>query len=201
MALTLPANTEAQLLRYLAELEKWNHAYNLTAIRDSKQMVTRHLLDSLALLPVLDGLLADGATLLDVGAGAGLPCIPLAIARPQWQITGLDSVGKKARFMRHAGRTLGLANFAVHEGRVEALSAPPFTAITSRAFASLAEFFALTTPLLASNGYWVAMKGKLTPEEMQAIPANIAILSTPSLRVPGVEESRHAVIARFASPL
>jgi 16S rRNA (guanine527-N7)-methyltransferase len=190
LAPTLSAEVRDALLAYLAELQKWNSAYNLTAIRDPGEMVTRHLLDSLTLLPHVRG------RVLDVGAGAGLPGIPLAIARPELQVTVLDSNGKKARFMRHAVRTLGLANVEVAEARVEAFaSAQPFDTIVSRAFAAIADFFAQTAHLLAADGQWVAMKGKLDAQELAAVPARIQIRETHRLRVPGLDEDRHAVIA------
>jgi len=190
-SLGLPVAAATRLLAFQAELEKWNFTYNLTAIRDPAEMVTRHLLDSLAVLPLLRG------RVLDVGAGAGLPCIPAAIVAPELQITGLDSNGKKARFMRHAQRTLALSNFEVIEGRVEEV--PPgktYDIITSRAFASLADFFTLTRHLLAPDGQWVAMKGKLDAQEQAAIPADVELVEVRALRVPGLQEARHAVIAR-----
>lgn len=220
LALTsLPDCALAQFVAYLEELHKWNAAYNLTAIRQPLEMVDRHLLDSLAVLPVLDrawavgcgrlDLAADLAAiprptsrvprLLDVGAGAGLPCIPIAIARPHWQVTGLDSNGKKARFMRHAGRALGLGNFQVIEGRAEDIvdGEAPFDLITSRAFASLGEFFAHTDHRLAADGAWVALKAKLTAEELAQIPPQVALDAPIALKVPGVDEARHALIARL----
>ena len=201
LGLSLPANAPAQLIAYQAELLKWNAAYNLTAVRHPDEMVIRHLLDSLALLPVLDEyvsrLPSPVSRLLDVGAGPGLPCIPLAIARPAWSVSGLDSNGKKVRFMRHAQRTLGLANFSVLEGRVEEL--PPdqgYALITSRAFASLGDFFSLTGHLLAADGIWIAMKGKLEADELAGIPDTVEIIETRRLKVPGLHEERHAVIAK-----
>ncbi|MES2684445.1 MAG: 16S rRNA (guanine(527)-N(7))-methyltransferase RsmG [Pseudomonadota bacterium] len=190
-ALRLPLEAAPRLLAFQTELEKWNFTYNLTAIRDPHEMVTRHLLDSLSLLPLLRG------RVLDVGAGAGLPCIPLAIAAPELHLTGIDSVGKKVRFMRHAQRSLGLSNFEPLEGRVEDLPATlQFDTITSRAFASLADFFMLTRHLLAADGQWVAMKGKLTADELAGIPPDVEIIETRNLSVPGLKEARHAVIAK-----
>ena len=183
------------LLAYVAELEKWNAAYNLTAIRDPAEMVTRHLLDSLALLPLIaSGRAPHAAHLLDVGSGAGLPGIVLAVARPDLQVTTLDSNGKKARFMRHAVRTLKLPNVQVVEGRAED-HAGAYEIIASRAFASLADFFDKTAHLLAAGGVWMAMKGKLDAAELAAIPASAQIRETQRLRVPGLSEDRHVVIA------
>jgi 16S rRNA (guanine527-N7)-methyltransferase len=193
-AMGLESGLAEPLMAYLDELQKWNAAYNLTAIRDPDEMVTKHLLDSLALLPHV------GGRLLDVGAGAGLPGIPLAIANPALDVTVLDSNGKKVRFMRHAVRTLGLPNVAVAEARVEAFRPEsPFGTITSRAFASLADFFTGTEALLAPGGQWVAMKGKLDPEELASVPARFVIGGTHRLRVPGLDEDRHAVIAGMKS--
>lgn len=191
-ALGLSDESVPPLLVFQAELEKWNFAYNLTAIRDPLEMVKRHLLDSLAVRSLLSG------RVLDVGAGAGLPCIPVAIIAPELQLTGIDSVGKKVRFMRHAQRTLGLSNFEPLEGRVEDLPASlQFDTVTSRAFASLPDFFQLTRHLLAPDGVWVAMKGKLERDELAGIPEDVELIETRALSVPGLNEARHAVIARL----
>ncbi|MGH8443726.1 MAG: 16S rRNA (guanine(527)-N(7))-methyltransferase RsmG [Solimonas sp.] len=201
LKLDLPAPARTQLLRYIDEMARWNTAYNLTAIRTPSEMVTRHLLDSLALLPVLQALPGyPEARLLDVGAGAGLPGIPLAIAEPRLRVTVLDSNGKKARFMRHAVRTLALGNVEVAESRVEDWKpAEPYAGIVSRAFAALADFVTATGPLLARGGVWVAMKGKLDAAELAAVPAAVDIRETRRLRVPGLAEERHAVIAGLKS--
>ena len=186
------------LLAYLAELEKWNAAYNLTAVRDPVDMVTRHLVDSLAVLPALEKVAVT--RLLDVGSGAGLPGIPLALARPEWQVTMLDSNGKKARFLRHAVRVLNLTNADVIESRVEspdsdAADEPPYDAIISRAFSSLGEFFTMTEPLLAEGGHWLAMKGRVDDNETAAIPPFVTAPRVVRLQVPGLREERHLVIA------
>ena len=177
------------MLRYLDELEKWNGAYNLTSVRDPAEMVTRHLLDSLTLLPLVKGYV------LDVGSGGGLPAFPLAIANPALRVTALDSNGKKARFMRHAQRNLALSNLEVAEARAENFESQFFDCVVSRAFSSLAEFFDKTAHLLAPAGVWVAMKGKLGDAELAAVPAHIEIRETHRLRVPGLDEERHAIIA------
>lgn len=195
------AGARAQLLHYLDELAHWNRAYNLTAIRSPSEAVTRHLLDSLALLPLLCEQPGYPALrLLDVGSGAGLPGIALAIAEPRLAVTVLDSNGKKARFMRHAVRSLGLRNVEVAESRVEAFAAPePYALIVSRAFAALSEFFAATDPLLAPDGVWLAMKGKLDAAELAAVPAAVYIRETRRVQVPGLDEERHVVIAGHKS--
>lgn len=196
--LKLDPALRAPLLGYLAELEKWNAAYNLTSVRDPLDMVTRHLLDSLAVLPAIDAL--PIASILDVGSGAGLPGIPLALARPHWQVGLLDSNGKKARFLRHAVRTLGLVNAEVYESRAETLQdEPPFDAIISRAFSALGEFFTMTEPLLADGGHWLAMKGRVDDNEAAAIPSFVSAPRVVRLQVPGLREERHLVIAgRFS---
>lgn len=195
LAPELPVSARAQLLRYLDELARWNGAYNLTAVRDTREMVTRHLLDSLTLLPLLRALPGFPALrLLDVGSGAGLPGIPLAVAEPGLAVTVLDSNGKKARFLRHAQRSLGLANVEVAEARVEAWQQPQrYDLIVSRAFSALADFFAMTRHLLAPGGQWLAMKGKLDDAELAAVP--VRIRETHRLQVPGLAEARHVVIA------
>ncbi|SEQ83347.1 16S rRNA (guanine527-N7)-methyltransferase [Solimonas aquatica] len=196
LGLRLDAEQLAQLLAYQTELGKWNTAYNLTAIRTPSEMVTRHLLDSLALLPLLDEQMPPSGALLDVGAGAGLPGLVLAIARPAWSVTVLDSNGKKARFMRHVQRQLLLNNVQVAECRAEDWQpSAPQDVIVSRAFAALADFFALTRHALAPGGVWVAMKGKLDDAEQAAVPADIEIRESRRLQVPGLREDRHALIA------
>jgi 16S rRNA (guanine527-N7)-methyltransferase len=183
------------LLDYLAELEKWNAAYNLTAIRDPREMVTRHLLDSLVLCPYVKG------PLLDVGSGAGLPGIPLAIVLPQLRVTVLDSNGKKVRFLRHAVRALKLGNVEVVEARVEDYRPERlFAGVTSRAFAALGDFFRLTAHLLAADGQWLAMKGKLDDSETQDLPAGVGIVDTKPLTVPGLAEARHLIVAAPTQP-
>lgn len=193
LKLDLPAPVLQRLMAYQAELEKWNTAYNLTAIRTPSEMVTKHLLDSLAVLPWAQG------RVLDVGAGAGLPGLVLAIANPALSVTVLDSNGKKARFMRHAARTLGLANVEVAESRVEDWQAPAYDRIVSRAFAALADFVGATRHLLAPGGQWLAMKGKLDTAELAAVPAAVEIRETRRLQVPGLDEDRHLIIAALTS--
>lgn len=194
LGITLAPEATQQLLAYVGELQKWNAAYNLTAVRDPHEMVVRHLLDSLAVLPHVQG------RVLDVGAGAGLPGLVLAMADQALTVTVLDSNGKKVRFMRHVVRTLGLVNVTVAEARVETFAPPAdaegYDTIVSRAFASLTDFFSLTRHLLASGGQWVAMKGKLDAPELAAAAAHADIRQTLKLDVPGLEEHRHLVIAQ-----
>lgn len=179
-----------RLLDFLRELVKWNRVYNLTAIRQPAEIVTRHFLDSLAILPLVKG------RLVDVGSGAGFPAIPLALARPGLAVTALDSNGKKARFLRHVQRTLEIPNLEVVELRVEEFRpADPFDVVASRAFASLADFVEATRHLVAPGGQWVAMKGKLDAGEIAGIPGDVQIRENRRLKVPGLSEERHAIIA------
>ncbi len=199
LGIELPAAAFAQLIAYLAELHKWNASYNLTAVRDPAEMASRHLLDSLTLLPYLPavGPLSSTIRLLDVGSGAGIPGLILAIARPELRVVVLDSNGKKARFMRHAVRTLGLSNVEVIEDRAEDYAPSAlFDVIVSRAFASLAEFVDCTRRALSADGRWLAMKGKVTDEESAVLPPEMTIETIHSLTVPGLEEARSLVVLR-----
>jgi len=190
MGLSVSAEQQAQLLNYLALLQKWNKVYNLTAIREPSEMVTLHLLDSLSVLPYL-----QGKRLLDVGSGGGLPGIVLAICLPDLAVTTIDAVQKKAIFMRQAKGELGLDNLTVVHGRVEELKAEPYEMIISRAFSDLDLFMALTQHLLADDGRWFAMKG-VSPEE--ALADMGAASKVYPLFVAGLEAERHlAVIEKF----
>lgn len=191
LGIELAPETLARLLDYLAELQRWNAAYNLTAVRDPAQMVVRHLLDSLAVLPHLGA----AARLADVGSGAGLPGIPLALAAPERQFTLIESNGKKARFLRHVQRHLRLANVAVAEQRSESCQPQPgFDAVLARALAPLPELLGLTAHLLRPDGRWLAMKGKLAPSELDGLPAGFAIVDVIALDVPGLDEARHLIL-------
>lgn len=198
--LGLPGRPAEALVSYINELQRWNTAYNLTAVRDPADMVVRHLLDSLSIVNVVESVMAAQLLpprMLDVGSGAGLPGIPLAIVRPDWSLTLLDGNGKKARFLRHVQRTLALGNVEVIEGRVESCEgAEPYPLIVSRAFASLADFVSLTGSLLAGNGRWLAMKGKVAPEELQALPSGVSVESVHDLQVPGLREARSLIVVR-----
>lgn len=178
------------LARYLALMLRWNAAYNLTAIRDPREMVTKHLLDSLAMAPAVAGL----ATLADLGTGPGLPGIPLAIATPGLRVTLVESNGKKARFMREALRQLDLANAEVAESRIEALDRPgQFAAITARALATLPQILALGGHLIAPDGVLLAMKGARPDDEIAALPGGWTVRDIRPLTVPGLDAERHLV--------
>lgn len=184
MQLDVPSDARAKLLAYLDLLIKWNHAYNLTAVRDPAAMVPRHLLDSLAVLPFI-----HGTTLADLGSGAGLPGIPLAIARPDMQVTLIESNGKKARFLREVARSLPLANITVEQARVQDVTGT-FDAVTARAFASLADMLTWGGHLLAENGRWLALKGQSDPDEIAAVPGEFRVLSVHKLAVPAIDGER-----------
>ncbi|GGX83515.1 ribosomal RNA small subunit methyltransferase G [Litchfieldella qijiaojingensis] len=185
------ARQREQLLALLALLHKWNRAYNLTAVRSLDEMVTKHLLDSAAVLPAV-----RGPRLLDVGAGPGLPGLVVAILRPELAVTLLDSNGKKVRFQRQAVLELGLNNVVSVQARVEAHKDRPFDQVISRAFASLEDFVSLSEPLLATDGEWLAMKGRYPDDELQRLPAGIVLVSRQTLRVPGEPGQRHLLTLR-----
>ena len=186
----LDVNIEKQqkLLVFLALLEKWNKVYNLTAVRDPLEMVTLHLLDSLSVLPYI-----KVKSLLDVGSGGGLPGIVLAICQPALQVTTIDTVQKKAIFMRQVKGELGLDNLQVVHGRVESYQpAERFDAIISRAFSDLALFINLTKHLLAPNGQWLAMKGQLPLLELEALALEVNKIIP--LSVAGLQAERHLIV-------
>jgi len=190
VALRLDPALAGPLLKYLGELVIWNKAYNLTSVREPAEMVTRHLLDSLVLLPHVAG------RTVDIGSGAGLPGIPLAIANPALNVTLLDSGGKKARFLRHVQRTLPLANTEVIEARAEGFQpSQRFDTIVSRAFSALGKFLADTAHLGAERGRWLAMKGKLDRKELADVPPGFRVEQEIQLHVPGLDEQRHLIIA------
>lgn len=185
---------------YLHELLRWNRAYNLTAVREPSEMITRHLLDSLAVLPALAGSV-DRSRICDVGAGAGLPGIPWALACPDAHITLIDSIGKKVRFMRHAIRTVGVDNAEAHQARAESFEADAgFDVIVCRAFASLGDFITMTAHLAGDDGRWLAMKGKLSDSELTQLPEGFQVSRADALHVPGLQEDRHLVVIERAAP-
>lgn len=180
-----------QLQDYLALLQRWNKTYNLTALRDPAQMFTHHLADCLAALPPLQRVLAgrEGLRLLDVGSGGGLPGVLIAVLCPSLQVSCVDTVGKKAAFIRQVGVELGLRNLRAEHARVEQLPGR-YDLITSRAFATLADFVALTRERLAPEGLWMAMKGKRPEEEMAALPMGVEVFHVEPLVVPGLDAER-----------
>ena len=191
LGIDLNRQAREQLLAYITLMAKWNKTYNLTAVRDPLAMVSHHLLDSLAVLPHLP----VSQALADAGSGAGLPGIPLAIARPEWQVVLAESNQKKAAFLRQATLELGLRNASVHEGRVESWQpARPFAVVISRAFARLAEFAKACAHLLASEGRLVAMKGALRADELEEMRGWDCV--SIELHVPFLNAERHLLVCR-----
>lgn len=189
LKLPLDSTQQNQLMRYVALLHKWNRVYNLTAVREVERMVSHHLLDSLAIVPHV-----EGSNVLDVGTGAGLPGIPLAIARPQLSVTLLDSIQKKTAFLQQAVGELGLKNASVVCDRVELWkSSQRFDVVVSRAFAELADFVNQTARLLVPGGVFVAMKGLHPVEEIKSLPAGFRLQKVVRLEVPGLGAERHLV--------
>lgn len=193
--LPIDGQKQQKLLAYLALMQKWNKVHNLTAVRDADEMVTLHLLDSLVVLPFI-----DGKALLDVGSGAGLPGIPLAICLPDLKVTVIDSNNKKVSFMRQAKAELGIDNLEVLGGRVEEVAPNhKFDMVISRAFSDLDLFLSLTHQLCDEQGKWLAMKGVYPEAELAELEKKTGI--TPSkveeLKVPGLAAQRHLVFLPF----
>lgn len=185
LGLDITAGVIRQCLKYLKLLDKWNHVYNLTAVRQARDMATRHILDSLAVMPYI-----VGPRLLDVGTGPGLPGIPLALATPEYQWTLLDSNGKKTRFVIQAVADLGLTNVRVVTGRVaEQDFEPRFNTVISRAFSDVSVFIEATAQLCIDGGQWLAMKGAVTTAELERIPAAYST-SRIDLNIPGLDAQR-----------
>lgn len=191
LGLELSPQAQQKLLDYVALLQKWNKVYNLTSIRNAEQMISHHLLDSLAVLPHL-----WPGKWLDVGCGAGLPGLALAIARPEWSFALLDSNSKKTSFVKQATIELGMQNVKVYCARVEEMSADEkFDGIISRAFADTSVFVTLTRHLLAENGRWAAMKG--TPEqELLHLPGDVVVERVIPLSVSGLDAARCLVLLK-----
>lgn len=206
LGLDLSPATQRRLLRYLDLISRWNRVYNLTAVREPEAMLRQHLLDCLAVLgPLRRHLSAQGAShgsaqprLLDVGSGAGLPGVVLALCQPDWSVTCVDAVAKKASFIRQVAAELGLPNLTASHARVEAMAEPPFDLVISRAFASLADFTRLSAPRLADGGVWVAMKGKPATDEHAELDAGVQVFHVEPLQVPGLDADRCLVWMRRA---
>jgi len=196
LAVALPAAAKDKLEQYALLLAKWNRTYNLTAIRDARDIVVQHLLDSLAVLPHLPPM--EGVvTLADIGSGSGAPGLPIAIARPDWQVTLNDASEKKAAFLRQAVIELGLRNVAVHEGRAELWRpASGFQVVISRAFAELSLFIGLCRHLVAPGGWLAAMKGVFPEAELRGVPADCDCSRVISIEVPLLGAARHLVLCQ-----
>ncbi|MGH8260735.1 MAG: 16S rRNA (guanine(527)-N(7))-methyltransferase RsmG [Steroidobacteraceae bacterium] len=191
----LDAVDARRLLGLLDELERWNAAYNLTAIRVREAMVTHHLLDSLSIHRHL-----RGTRIADVGTGAGFPGLPLAIASPERQFTLIDSAGKKLRFVAHAARLLELGNVATLHSRAEDLHPEaPFDSVTARAFAPLADLLTTVRALCGPGTRVLAMKGRYPSAELDAIASPWRLCDVLPLEVPGLHESRHLIILECAT--
>jgi 16S rRNA (guanine527-N7)-methyltransferase len=190
LGLDLPAAAQEKLLAFAALLGKWNKVYNLTALRNEEQVISHHLLDSLAVLPHL----GNAKRLADIGSGGGLPGIPLAIAKPDLQVALVESNQKKSAFQQQAKIELGLTNVSVHCERVEAWQpAEKYDAVISRAFSDLAEFVRTSGHLLGEGRALLAMKGLHPYEEIAQLPAGWRVADVRPLQVPGVEGARHLV--------
>jgi 16S rRNA (guanine527-N7)-methyltransferase len=188
--LTLDTGVCEKLLQYVALIDKWNRVYNLTAVRAPEQMVTQHVLDSLAVAPHL-----RGNSLLDVGSGAGLPGIPLALARPDSSVTLLEANHKKSTFLKQVSIELALGNVEVAHARVEAWEAPRrYDVVISRAFSDLAEFAERAGRHVADGGVLAAMKGTYPSEELARVSASYRVAATIALDVPGLGAERHLVL-------
>ncbi len=182
-----------QMIAYLALLSKWNSVYNLTSIRDPKEMVKQHVLDSLSAAPAFK----DAKNVLDVGAGGGLPGMILAITYPAIRISMIDTISKKTAFLTQAKTELGLKNVTVHTGRVEALAVKEkFDVITSRAFSELCNFINWSGHLLAEGGQFIAMKGVAPDQEIERMPEGWQVQSLQPLSVPGMDAERHLVFIK-----
>jgi 16S rRNA (guanine527-N7)-methyltransferase len=197
LGLSLPESQQMQLLSYVDLMAKWTKVYNLTAVRDAQEMLTHHLLDSLAVVQPLCRELAklvlpeghDQMRLLDVGSGAGLPGIVIAITCPEVSVTCVDTVAKKAAFIQQVAATLKLPNLKGLHARVESLT-EPYEVVSSRAFASLLDFTAWSRAALAPHGVWMAMKGKHPDQELAALPESTHVFHVEQLAVPSLDAER-----------
>ena len=179
-----------QLLQYLAMIQKWNRVYNLTAVRDPMEMLTHHLLDSLSVVePLRHQTQAGSIRLLDVGSGAGLPGVVIAICCPEISVTCIDAVAKKAAFVQQTAASMRMPNLRGAHGRVEELR-ETYGVVSSRAFASLADFVTLSEPALAPEGIWLAMKGKRPDDEIAGLPPAAQMFHVEPLQVPGLHAER-----------
>ena len=200
LGLSLAPAQHAQLLAYLDLLAKWNKVYNLTAVRDPAEMLTHHLLDSLAVIaPLLRHTQGATARVLDVGSGGGLPGVVIAICCPEMSVACVDAVAKKAAFVQQAAGVLGLSNLRGVHARVESIT-EPYDVITSRAFATLADFTQWSAGSLGEDGVWIALKGKHPTDEIAALPPSVAVFHVEQLTVPGLNAERCLIWMRPAKP-
>lgn len=196
LGLEVPPEARARLLAYVALLAKWNRVYNLTAVRKPEEMIPRHILDSLAVAPFV-----HGTRVLDVGTGAGLPGIPLAVVLPDRHFVLLDSSAKKIRFVTQAIAELGLANAQAVQSRVQDFRPVRlFDTVVSRAFASIASMVEAAAHLCSEQGRLLAMKGAYPQAELEAVPAGFKITDVQALRVPGLEDAQRHVVCIEREP-
>lgn len=196
-ALGLPSEPDIldKFERYAALLLKWNRVYNLTAIRSADEVLTHHLLDAAAMVPLIAKYAPEARTVLDVGSGGGLPAVPIALLRPELSVRAVDAVGKKTAFINQAAIELGLKNLRADHIRVEKMKGA-FDVITSRAFSSLGDFTMLSRGLLAPGGCWLAMKGALVDNEAAELPQGVVVTDVAPLHVPNLGEERHLYVLR-----
>lgn len=193
LGLELSTDVQQQLLNFIRLLAKWNKVYNLTAIREPVEMVSKHLLDSLAILPFL-----QSGEIIDIGTGAGLPGIPLALARPNDRFTLLDSNSKKTRFVTQAVMELGIGNVTVVQSRAEAFKpAHPYDVVIARAFAGITQLLRQIQTLCAPGARVIAMKGQYPEGELEGWPAGFRCESIEKIAVPGLQAERHVVLIRY----
>ncbi|MBR7783450.1 16S rRNA (guanine(527)-N(7))-methyltransferase RsmG [Undibacterium luofuense] len=190
LCIKLTKEQQDKIINYLIILSKWNSVYNLTAIRDPKEMMTHHVLDSLSAVPAF----TEAQNVLDVGSGGGLPGMILAICYPDKKISMIDTVSKKTAFLNQAKAELGLNNVTVYSARVESLQVnQPFDVITSRAFSELNNFVNWSQHLLAEGGRFIAMKGVHPQGEMERLPEGWEVKEVRPLTVPGLDAERHLI--------
>ena len=200
LGLSLSDTQQQQLLTYIDLLQKWNRVYNLTAVKDPEHMLTQHVLDCLAVVRPLKEKAPLAKNLLDVGAGGGLPSVILAIACPELKVLAVDSVAKKTAFVQSTAHALGLANLQAQHARVESLS-QTFDVVSSRAYASLADFVLSSRACLAPSGWWMAMKGVIPEDEISHLPRDIELAEIQPLSVPDLDAQRCLIWMRPQKPI
>ena len=189
LSLHLSEGQQQDLLDFIGLLGKWNKVYNLTALREPEQMLKQHILDCLAALPPLMKRYPDSCELLDVGAGGGLPSVVFAIACPQWRVTAVDAVAKKAAFIQTTSHSLGLLNLQGVHARIEMMRGE-YDVVTCRAFATLKDFCESSRHVLRKDGLWLSLKAKLTPEEISEVPTGVRVDKIETIQVPGLPVER-----------